>query len=115
MKTSQAGLDFIAQWSEDYQDEGGLERLAEDLEYVERCVSYYVKFWLSQPRFDALVSFAFGIGPDAFAGSNLLKELNGGGSDETVQKEIRGWDRVDGRVMRHLADRRAAEAEMWMS
>lgn len=71
--------------------------LMKDLEWAEAAVNK-VKVPLNQNQFDALVSFVFNIGANAFAKSTLLKLLNagdyGGAAAQfmvwTKQKELTG-------------------------
>ncbi|MGE0045979.1 MAG: lysozyme [Hyphomonadaceae bacterium] len=50
--------------------------LAADLEPVERAVNELVKVPLQQSPYDALVSFAFSVGVEAFAKSDVLRRMN---------------------------------------
>lgn len=50
--------------------------LAQDLEPVERAVNALVKIPLQQGPFDALVSFAFSVGVEAFGRSDVLRRVN---------------------------------------
>ena len=52
------------------------ELLAQDLAPVERRVTRLVSRRLTQSQFDALVSFAFSIGLEAFAASEVLRRVN---------------------------------------
>ncbi|GIK47777.1 MAG: hypothetical protein BroJett013_04740 [Alphaproteobacteria bacterium] len=54
------------------------ELLAKDVAPVARVVNALVTAPLTQSQFDALVSFAFSIGLDAFADSQVLRRLNSG-------------------------------------
>src|ERR1700756_2482697 len=55
-----------------------LELLRTDAHTAAEAVRTRVTVPLSQPQFDALVSFAFNVGAGAFAGSTLLRLLNAG-------------------------------------
>jgi len=50
--------------------------LDEDLEWACEAVERYVRAYLYQREFDALVCFCFNIGQAAFAGSTLVRRLN---------------------------------------
>ena len=88
-----------------------------DLKPVEALINERVLTPLSQNEFDALVSFAFNIGADAFLESDVLSLLNSG---ERVQaaEGMTAWrkGRVDGevRVIEALVRRRAAEKALFL-
>lgn len=67
---------------------------------------------LDQGQFNALVSLAFNIGPNAFLGSTLFRVLNAG-KYERVPFEFRKWVYAGGNRMEGLERRREAEIRMW--
>lgn len=69
---------------------------------------------LSSNEFGACLSLAYNIGPQAFAASTLLKHLNAGKKDLAVA-EFKKWNHDNGKVVKGLTIRRAAEAELFMS
>lgn len=79
-----------------------------DVTRFERDVAALVKAPLTQGQFDALVLFAYNVGRKALAGSTLLRMLNAGAYDAAAL-QFRRWNKNDGRVMRGLIRRRAAE------
>lgn len=84
----------------------------QDLDKFERAVLKYVKVTLNQGQFDALVLLAYNIGADAFARSTLVRILNNENYG-AVPPQFARWNKNDGRVMRGLIRRRAAEAALW--
>jgi lysozyme len=88
--------------------------LLDDLETAEQAVNSAVEAPLSQHEFDALVSFVYNVGINAFKSSTLLKLLN---EDEYEQAadQFPGWDHVNGIVVPGLAERRAAERALFLS
>lgn len=88
----------------------------EDLRRFERDVASLVKVPLTQGQFDALVSFAYNLGSDidtdtiaeGLGDSTLLRKLNAG-DYEGAALEFKKWNKNDGKVMRGLVRRRAAE------
>jgi lysozyme len=68
---------------------------------------------LSSNEFGACLSLAYNIGPQAFAASTLLKHLNAGSKDLAVA-EFKKWNRDNGKVVKGLTTRRAAEAELFL-
>lgn len=87
-----------------------------DVARFERDVTSLVKAPLTQGQFDALVLFAYNVGSDIDADtiaeglgdSTLLRKLNAG-DYEGAALEFRKWNKNDGKVMRGLIRRRAAE------
>ncbi len=95
-----------------------LNLLAQDLERFEAAVNDAVQVSLDQNQFDALVSFAFNVGVQAFKSSTLLKKLNQGLYHE-VPAQLRRWNktRVDGKLQElpGLTNRREKEITLWQS
>lgn len=87
--------------------------LDQDLAVAERAVAA-VRVTLSQQQHDTLVSFAFNIGPSAFASSTLLRKLNAG-DYEAVEHELGRWVHAAGQVDPILQKRRQSEIEQWRS
>lgn len=87
-----------------------------DIARFERDVLSLVKVPVNQGQFDALVLFAYNVGSDIDADtiaeglgdSTLLRKLNVG-DYEGAALEFRKWNKNDGKVMRGLIRRRAAE------
>lgn len=87
-----------------------------DITRFERDVTQLVKVPLTQGQFDALVLFAYNVGSDIDADtiaeglgdSTLLRKLNARDYDGAAL-EFRKWNKNDGKVMRGLTRRRAAE------
>lgn len=140
MKTSQAGLNLIKRFEgcklTAYQDSAGvwtigfghtqgvrrgqkineqeaLAFLKADLAEAEKTVSG-LKIRLSQPQFDALVSFTFNLGPGWTRRSGLLTKLKARDWPR-VPMELTKWVHAGGRPLLGLARRRAAEAELFVS
>ena len=139
MKTSAEGIAFIQHWEGTlltaYRDSGGVwtigtghtgpevrrgltitaeqarQLLVADVAEAESAVAA-VRVPLSQAQFDALVSFAFNVGNDAFGGSTLLRKLNAG-DYAAVPAQLNRWVYDNGKVVRGLVDRRKAEGDMW--
>lgn len=87
--------------------------LIEDLSIYEKAVRDNVTVSLTQNQYDALVSFVYNIGPEAFRKSTLLKKLNEG--DYTgASQEFGRWIHAGGKVSRGLQNRRTKEMEMFL-
>lgn len=94
-------------------EEGADALLVSDLATFERAVARAVKVPLTQHQFDALVSFAFNVGVEAFRKSTLLRKLNAL-DYAAVPGELAKWVHAGGRKLDGLVNRRAAEAGLWV-
>jgi lysozyme len=94
-----------------------MQLLTRDASIAEKVVNRLVITPINQAQFDALVSITFNIGGGAFAGSTLLKNLNGGDLAGTADQFL-VWDKVTvGEVKEPspgLANRRQAERCMFL-
>jgi lysozyme len=133
------GLALIKQWEgcklEAYRDVGGVwtvgfghtrtakagmviteaeaERLLqEDLAIFEAEVARAVDVDLTDNQFAALVSWSYNVGVGAMRRSSLIRKLNAGEYD-AVPAELARWNKVKGKVVKGLSNRRAAEAGLW--
>lgn len=91
-------------WTQQQADDAFLVDVAK----FERAVTGLVKVPLTKGQFDALVLFAYNVGSKALETSTLLRKLNAGDYDGAAL-EFRRWNKNDGKVMRGLTRRRAAE------
>lgn len=87
--------------------------LRSDLRQCEAVVERHVKVSLSDNQFAALVSFVLNVGEKNFANSTLLRKLNAGDYD-VVPAELSKWTKANGKQVTGLANRRAAEAGLWV-
>lgn len=110
------GIHKGVRWTQRQAD----ERLVQDLERFEREVASLLKIQPTQGQFDALVSFAYNVGSDIDADtvaeglgdSTLLRKFNANDMRGAVA-EFRKWNKNDGKVLRGLVRRRAAEAALF--
>jgi lysozyme len=86
--------------------------LAADLASVEAEVGHLVKVPLTQPQFDALVSFQFNTGWLGHSNCSLLRHLNHG-DYLTADRDFALYNIAGGKVLRGLVRRRHAEMEMF--
>lgn len=86
--------------------------LTQDLSASENAVNTGVDVELNQNQFDALCSFVFNVGRQAFYSSTLRKLLNSGSYDE-VAGQLRRWNKSGGNVVAGLANRRENEIELF--
>jgi lysozyme len=91
--------------------------LKQDLAPIEAAIAARVLAPLTQSQFDALVSFVFSIGVDAFAKSDVLRRLNAG-EPIAAACAMDAWrkSRVNGepQVLDALVRRRSAERAMFL-
>ncbi|MGC9309319.1 MAG: lysozyme [Candidatus Nanoarchaeia archaeon] len=87
-------------------------RLRKDLESRERVVREYVDVNLSQQQYDALVSFVYNVGEEAFRNSTLLRKLNKG-DYEGASQEFGRWVYANGQKLEGLERRRDIEARLF--
>ncbi|EIZ77761.1 glycoside hydrolase family protein [Novosphingobium sp. Rr 2-17] len=66
----------------------------------------------TQNQFDAMVSFAFNVGEDAFRTSTLLRKHKAG-DVAGARAEFARWNKADGKIQKGLIRRRAAEAALY--
>ena len=83
--------------------------LAKDLETAENCVNYNCPN-LSQNQFDALVSFVYNLGCDAFERSTLLRFIKQGNMEAAAQ-EFPKWSMAGGKENEGIKKRRIAEQD----
>lgn len=85
-----------------------LARALTDVQQFEGALKQCVRVPLHQHEYDALVSFAYNIGPGAFCGSTLVRKLNAGDYAGACD-EMPRWVFAGGRKVQGLVNRRAAE------
>ena len=88
------------------------ELLREDVRRFEGYVGRLVKVPLTQGQYDALVSFAYNLGPGALERSTLLDQLNRGDYDGAAEQFGR-WVKAGGRTLAGLVRRRKAERALF--
>lgn len=90
-----------------------IDLLETDLAKFEKTVASLVKVPVTQPMFDALVSFAYNVGEGALGKSTLLKKLNArdfaGAADQFLV-----WNKAGGRALAGLTRRRQAERKLFL-
>jgi lysozyme len=89
------------------------ELLKQDLEYFETSISALVKVPLTQNQFDALVSFVFNIGVNAFRKSTILRLINLKQYASASLEFIR-WNKAAGKELLGLTRRRKEELQLFI-
>ncbi len=88
--------------------------LMEDLLSASMAIDELVDVELTQAQYDALTSFVYNCGREAFRGSTMLKLLNEGKFDAAAA-QFQRWNKGGGRVLAGLTRRREAERELFVS
>ena len=83
------------------------------LENFEKYVDSYCRDDVNQHQFDALVSFAYNLGPANLKSSTLLKKVNLNPNDGTIRDEFMKWVKAGGKTLKGLVRRREAEANLY--
>lgn len=89
-----------------------------DADPFERAVGEAIHVGVQQYEFDALVILAFNIGQDAFRKSSVVKLVNDPStitSYASLEDAWKSWNRSQGKVMKGLTNRRAAEWRIYTS
>jgi lysozyme len=79
----------------------------------EKYVDSYCRDDINQNQFDALVSFAYNLGPANLKSSTLLKKVNANPNDETIALEFMKWVKAGGKTLKGLVRRREAESQLY--
>lgn len=82
--------------------------LKEDVAWAVVAVNRAVTVPLTQPQFDALVSFVYNVGAPAFLTSTLLRQLDAG-DYTSAANDLLAWDKQAGEVLAGLDVRREQE------
>jgi lysozyme len=96
-------------------EERASELLSHTLKTFEKYVDSYCRDDINQNQFDALVSFAFNLGPYNLKNSTLLKKVNADPNDSEIRKEFLKWTKAGGRVLKGLVRRRTEESDLYFS
>lgn len=104
-KDVKQGLKITKEQSQDF--------LKQDLKRFENCVETNINHTLLQHEFDALVSFCFNVGCEAFRLSTLRKKINDLNSVDEIKKEFRRWCKGSGKVLPVLVGRREREIKLF--
>lgn len=86
----------------------------QDVAEVEEAINRLVRVPLDQCQFDALVTLVFNIGKAAFAASTILRLINSRADPMQVAAEFLRWVYDNGKKIRGLERRRAAERLMYL-
>ena len=108
------GKSLPDEWNRTFTDEEVDDLLKKDLRRFEAGVLRLCPVGLTQPRFDALVSFSFNVGLGNLQRSTLRMKHNRE-DFEGAAKEFLKWTRAGGRVLPGLVRRRKDESILYQS
>jgi len=76
-------------------------------------VNELIKSNVNQNQFNSCVSLSYNIGVNAFAKSTLLKKVNFNPNDLTIKNEFLKWNKVGGKEVKGLTNRREQESKIY--
>lgn len=88
--------------------------LRADATKARNAVQATIKQAMSQNEFDAMVSLAYNIGVNGFAGSTVARLFNAG-NKQGAADAFRMWNKSQGQVNDALVDRRENERDLFLS
>lgn len=80
----------------------------------EKKIKELIKVPISNNALNAITSLAYNIGTSAFANSTLLRLLNQGADKNLVADQFLRWNKVNGKVVDGLTNRRKQERELFL-
>jgi lysozyme len=89
--------------------------LQKELVHIEKKLAVLVLKPINQNQYDAIVSFCYNLGTQAFRNSTLLKKINIDPNDPTIRTEFLKWVRAGEKILEGLKRRRTAEADLYFS
>src|SRR5256884_4076661 len=95
------GLTMYVPWRDGLDAEQLEELFQQDLRPVEAAIQRFVRVYLMQNQVDALASWIFNVGVEAFYGSTLLKRLNAA-DFRAVPEEMTKWIYAGGKILEDL-------------
>jgi len=105
-------LELPAEWDRTLSEAEVDEILQKDLARFEAGVLRLCPDGLTQPRFDALVSFAFNVGLGSLKASTLRAKHNRGYYGAAAEEFLK-WSKAGGKVLKGLLNRRQDEKRLY--
>ena len=112
--TAAAGLGIKPTKGMTITQERAEELLLQGINKFAAKVDELITLKVNQQERGACVSLAYNIGPDAFARSTVLRELNAGNKDKAAAA-FRMWNKDNGKVEKGLVNRREAEKKLFLT
>lgn len=88
--------------------------LNQDISEREKKIKALIKVPVTENMKAAMVSLAYNIGTGAFGSSTLLKLLNSGADKKLVADQFLRWNKVQGKEVKGLTNRRKLERELFL-
>lgn len=88
--------------------------LMTDLNWCEQALERYISVPLTHNEFSAVSAFCYNVGSAKTRGSSIVKRLNAGDRAGAANAFLL-WNRMNGKVMKALADRRARERSLFLA
>lgn len=104
----------LVNWKDGLTDEQIDGLLQIDIDRTHDAIAPHISVMLNAGQNQALIDFAFNLGPTALISSTLLKKVNAGVTDETdIRKELEKWVFSQGLIIQGLVNRRKLEGDIW--
>jgi lysozyme len=88
--------------------------LKQDIAEREKKIKALVKVPINDNQLAAITSLAYNIGTGAFGSSTLLRLLNSGTDKKLVADQFLRWNKVQGKEVKGLTNRRILERELFL-
>jgi GH24 family phage-related lysozyme (muramidase) len=88
--------------------------LKQDIAEREKKIKALVKVPINDNELAAITSLAYNIGTGAFGSSTLLRLLNSGSDKKLVADQFLRWNKVQGKEVKGLTNRRILERELFL-
>ena len=88
--------------------------LKQDVAEREKKIKALIKVPVTANMMAAMISLAYNIGTGAFASSTLLSLLNSGADKKLVADQFLRWNKVQGKEVKGLTNRRKLERELFL-
>lgn len=97
-------------WTKTITDEEAVQMFLNALKSYDQAVRRALKVKVKKHEFDMLVSITYNIGKAGMAGSTFMRRLNAGETPQRVVEAMQWWDKVKGKTVQGLVNRRRAES-----
>ena len=102
----------VSRYAQPIDEARAMQLLMADAAIAADAVMRLISVVLTQPQFDALVSFTFNMGAGKLQASGLRRKVNRG-EHASVPAELMRWVYADGKILPGLVKRRAAEGALY--
>ena len=111
--TAAAGLGIVPEKGMTITQECADDLLRQGVDKFAATVDAFITVKVNANQFGACVSLAYNIGPNAFAKSTVLRELNAGNFNKAAAA-FQLWNKAGGVVSKGLVRRREAERDLFL-